>query len=166
MKKLPLFLIGSILLSACGGTLSDEQRKHIREGMEQQKIIKVSEAEIMAEALEKAQAVMAKLKIADSSNIDNIARSEKVTVRFLTPGNTSARAIERELIDAYIAGIAEGAEENIQKVWVDEKRTDYDSLLFSQPQTRTNEDGIEELQGIWNIYLSRKDLVLQIGKDK
>ncbi|HLT75010.1 MAG TPA: hypothetical protein VKZ68_07980, partial [Ohtaekwangia sp.] len=63
-------------------------------------------------------------------------------------------------------GITEGAEENIQKVWVDDQRTDYDSLLFSRPQTRVNEEGVEELQGIWNIYIARKDLVLQIGKDK
>jgi len=166
MKKSALIFIGSIVLSACGGTLSDEQRKQIREGMEQQKIIKVTEAEIMSEALEKAQSVMAKLKSADSTSIENIARSEKVTVRFLTPGNTNARAVERELIEAYIAGIAEGAKTNIQKVWVDDQRSDYDSLLFSQPQTHTNEDGVEELQGIWNIYMSRKDLVLQIGKNK
>ncbi len=166
MKRLPSILLLALVLGSCGGKLSDEQRERIKEGMEHQKIIKVSEAEIMAEAVEKAQAVMAKLKTADSTEIVNIARSEKVSVRFLTPGNANARAIERELIEAYITGITEGAEENIQKVWVDDQRTDYDSLLFSRPQTRVNEEGVEELQGIWNIYIARKDLVLQIGKDK
>ena len=165
MKRIPVIL--ALFFSACGGSLSDEQRKQIREGMEDQKIIKVSEAEIMAEAMGKAQAVMARLEKADSADVDDIARNEKVTVRFLTPGNTSARTIERELIDAYITGIAaEGAEENIQKIWIDADRTDYDSLLFSRPQTRLNRDSVEELEGIWNIYMSRKDLVLRIGRDK
>ena len=45
MKK--LFIVLGVLLTACGGSLSDEQRKQMREASEQQAIVKVTEAEIM-----------------------------------------------------------------------------------------------------------------------
>ncbi len=40
------------ILSACGGSLSDEQRKQMREQMELQKIMRVTEVEITESALE------------------------------------------------------------------------------------------------------------------
>ena len=49
-------LIGLTILTGCGGSLSDEQRKKLHEGMEKQKIIKLSDSEIMSASLDQAVA--------------------------------------------------------------------------------------------------------------
>lgn len=166
MKYLSITFL--IVLSSCGGSLSDEQRQKIREGLEEQKIIKVSDAEIMSEALRKGQSVLSQLRKGYSpAAVDSLAKKQKVAIRFLTPGKSNARAIEQELIEAYIAGMTTGDnQENLQKLWNNEQRDDYDSLLFSQPEVAVNADGVEELQGIWNIYMARKDIVLQISRNR
>lgn len=160
-----LFLL-AIIMSSCGGSLSDEQRKQLREGMEHQKIVKVSDAEILSEALKKGKAVLSSVHAEmDRHRLDSLEAAENVTIRFLIPGKSNARVIEQELIDAYITGIAAGTSgENLQKVWNSEQKNDYDSLLFSHPEVRVNADGVEELEGIWNIYIARKDIILEIGR--
>lgn len=166
MRRALVFL--AIVFSSCGGSLSDEQRKQIKEGMEQQKILKVSDAEILAEATKKGNAVLASVKPGmETQRMDSLARAAKVQIRFVVPGKSNARAIEQDLIEAYIAGFAEGTSgENLQKLWTSDAKRDYDSLLFSRPQVRVNSDGVEELEGIWNVYISRKDVILDIGRQR
>jgi hypothetical protein len=156
------------LLMSCGGSLSDEQRKKIKEGMESQKIVKISDAEIMSEALKKGQVIFSGLRENLPPNeLDSIQRVNKASIHFIKPGENNARAIEQELIDAYVESIALGqAEENLQKLWTDETRTDYDSLLYSRPHLVAHADGSEELRGIWNIYIARKDIILQFSRKK
>lgn len=162
------FILGLLVLSACGGSLSDEQRKQLKEGMEQQKIVKVSDAEILSNALRKGQSVLKSVQPEmNPRRLDSLERVKKVKIRFLVPGQSNARAIEQELIEAYIMGITTGTSgENLQKIWNSEQKNDYDSLLFSRPQLRVNEEGVEELEGIWNIYMARKDIVLDIARDR
>lgn len=166
MKYLSLLFI--LFLCACGGNMSDEQRRKIKEGLELQKIVKVSEAEIISEALVKGQQVFQLLeKDSFKVNTDSIAEEQKVLIRFISPGVTNARLVEQELIDAYVNGIvANDHPENIQKIWTSEKKEDYDSLLYTRPQITIREDGVEELKGIWSIYMSRKDVVLNISRRK
>lgn len=164
----PVLFLCAFILAGCGGSLSDEQRRQIKEGMEEQKIVKVSDAEILSEASRKGQSVFSALHPQmDPERIDSLERAQKVNIRFLVPGEANARAIEQDLIEAYITGIAAGTSgENLQKIWTNEKKSDYDSLLFSRPQLRINADGVEELEGIWNIYISRKNIILDIGRER
>ena len=151
----------------CGGSLSDEQREKIREGMELQKIVKVSDAEIMAVALEKGQKVHKILDGAPPTAADSIARTHRVKIRFVVPGQKNSRELEQELIEAYINGIAAGSsQENLQKIWTSPAKDNYDSLLYTFPQLVIHPDGVEELKGIWNVYIAKKDVVLDIGRDQ
>ena len=163
-----LLLVPLLALASCGGSLSDEQRKQIKEGIEMQKIVKVSDSEIMTEALDKGKAVFSELeKSGFESRLDSLGASQKVVIRFITPGPGNGRAIEQELIDAYINDIAgAGLPENIQKVWTSDQKEDYDSLLYTRPQVEKRPDGVEELKGIWSIYMARKDVVIAISRRK
>lgn len=158
----------ALLLFSCGGNLSDEQRRQIREGIEMQKIVKVSDSEITAEAMDLGKAVFDELQKKNfTANLDSLQKQYKVIIRLIAPGTGNARLVEQELIDAYVNGLAgDKIPENIQKIWIDEKKADYDSLLYTRPQVINRTDGVEELKGIWSIYMSRKDVVLSISKRK
>lgn len=163
-----LILVPVLALASCGGSLSDEQRKQIKEGIEMQKIVKVSESEIMTEALDRGKAVFSELeKSGFAAGLDSLGASQKVEIRFITPGSGNGRAIEQELIDAYINDIAgTGLPENIQKVWTSDQKEDYDSLLYTRPHVEKRPDGAEELKGIWSICMARKDVVIAISRRK
>lgn len=130
--------------------------------MEQQKIIQLSDSEIITAALTLGQTVfnaMEKVKF-NPAKIDSIALQYNVKTSWIKPGATNAREIEQQLIDAYITGIATSSmQENIQKL-----RTgtgdEYDSLIYSKPVVTPMPDGVENLEGVWNIYLSKKQIVL------
>jgi hypothetical protein len=166
MKYLSVLLI--LIFFSCGGNLSDEQRRKIKEGLELQKIVKVSEAEIMSDALVKGQQVFQLLEKNNFNvNTDSLGKNQKVFIRFISPGVTNARLVEQELIDAYINGIVTNEHpENVQKIWTSEQKEDYDSILYTRPQIIVRNDGVEELKGIWSIYISKKDVVLNISKRK
>ena len=165
-------IIGSIvvlvMLMACGGSLSDEQRKKMREGMEQQKIVRMTDSEVMTAAIDKGREVYALLeKIEfDSTRIDSIAAGNHVRISWVVPGKANAQAIEQQLIEAYVMGLATGSlQDNIQKLHKTNDPNDYDSILYSKPVVTPMPDGVENLKGIWNVYLSRKDIVLSAAKE-
>jgi hypothetical protein len=167
MKLISLFTL--IVCVACNGSLSDEQREKFKKAREENKIVKVSDAEIVSEAMDEGKAVYTAIEASafDSSKIPSLEKKYNVKIRKLIPGASNALQMEQELIDAYVTGMAEGvAEENMQKVWIDQQKTDYDSLLYSKPSIKKLADGTEMLDGIWNIYLSKKQVVLNIGKTR
>ena len=56
----------------------------------------------MAEALDRGKAVFSELeKSGFAAGLDSLGASQKVEIRFITPGSGNGRAIEQELIDAY-----------------------------------------------------------------
>ena len=57
MSRLSLIFLVVVLI-ACGGSLTDEQRKRMLEASEQQAIVKVTDAEITEAAFSKGRAVM------------------------------------------------------------------------------------------------------------
>jgi hypothetical protein len=167
MKKFGLVVL--LGLVACGGNLSDEQRKKFKEGMEQQKIVRITEPEIMAETLERGHEVMNVLaeKPYSPSLADSVAKAYGVRIRYNVPGKGNAQAVEQELIDAYIIGMATGAaDENLQKIYTTSRKDDFDTLLYSKPAITKLPDGSEQLDGIWNVYIAKKQIVLQISKSK
>ena len=90
MKRFVLILL--TLISGCGGKLSDEQRKQMKEGMEQQKIVQLSDSEIVTAALVQGQTifnVLEKLKF-DPTKIDSVARHYRVNIYWRTPGSSDA----------------------------------------------------------------------------
>lgn len=147
----------------CGGSLSDEQRKKLHEGMENQKIQKVSESEILSESLDQGRAIFNELQKINFDSVGKAAVAEKyhVRIRWIVPGSSSAKEVERQLIEAYVIGAETGSsQDNVQILRKPNEEGSYDSLLYSRPVVTPMADGAVNVEGVWNIYLSRKQVVL------
>jgi hypothetical protein len=163
MKRTAYILL--IVFTACGGKLSDEQRKQMKEGMEQQKIVQLSNSEIVTAALEQGQTIFNVLEKSkfDHTKIDSIAHHYRVKIYWRTPGTADAKEIEQQLIEAYVSGMVTGSlQDNIQELHKADQ-SGYDSLLYSKPIVTPMPDGVEKLEGVWNIYLSKKQVVLMLS---
>lgn len=155
-----------LIIIACGGSLSDEQRKQMRENMEMNKIMKVTEVEITEAAFAEGRAIIKMVEHfrGDSAKLDSFLKVNEGRVRFIQPGKSNARLLEQQLVDAYIADESGSLQDNVQKVRNDDG--DFDTLLYTKPVVKKLVDGSEQLEGVWNIWLPKKELVLGIGKKK
>jgi hypothetical protein len=162
----PWILIVPVLLMACGGSLSDDQRKRLHDGIDKQKIVKLSDSEIMSAALDHGRVIfeaLAKLNF-DSSKVDSIARKYEVEIRWLTPGSNSALEVENQLIEAYIVGAETGSiQDNVQGLH-GPNSAEYDSLLYSRPVVTPMPDGAVNVEGVWNIYIAKKTIILSAAR--
>lgn len=162
----PSFFVLTLLVLACGGSLSDEQRKKLNEGMIEQKIVKLSDSEIVSASLERGRIIyeaMLDEKFRPSA-IDSIGRQYHVTIKLITPGDDDALEVENQLIEAYVVAAETGSvPDNIQKIGVEEGRREYDSLLYTRPKVKPLPDGAVKVEGIWNIYLAKKDVILSVN---
>lgn len=151
----------------CGGSLSDEQRKKLKEGMDKQKIVRLSDSEIMAASLDHGRLVfdaLEKVKF-NPDKVDSIAEKYEVRIRWITPGSGDALEVESQLIEAYVVGAETGSvQDNVQELHGNNSM-DYDSLLYSRPIVTPLPDGAVNVEGVWNIYLSKKNVVLSAAKD-
>lgn len=160
MKNLIVF---TLLLTACGGSLSDEQRKEMRSARSSQVIQKVSEAELLEQAFAKGRTVVQILEsdLLTQAQLDSLAKVHQVRIHWLKPGSPDASVIEQQLIEAYIVSAATGNEQldNVQ-------RAGTDSLIYTKPLAETLPDGAVSIKGTWNIWMARKDVVLSMQKKK
>ncbi len=151
----------------CGGSLSEEQRKRLHDGMDQQQIVKLNDSEIVTASLEQGRAVFAALEQIkfDPAKIDSIAEQYHVRLRWIVPGSPDALAIENQLIEAYVVGAETGStQDNIQKVRTAPQAVEYDSLLYSRPLVTPMADGAINVEGVWNVYIAKKDVILAVAK--
>ncbi len=156
-----IILLGAVFLFGCGGTLSEEQRRKIREERVQHEIRRVTEVQLTEEAFKKGRELIALLESfgRDSVRTDSLIDASGGRIRFLVPGAKDTRAIEKQLIDAYIASGTTGEIDNIQMLRnAAGKATD--SLLYTKPVIVKQPDGVDRVEGVWNIWLSRKELIL------
>jgi hypothetical protein len=164
MKK---YILPIILISAsCGGSLSDEQRKNMREQMELHQIKRVTDVEITEAAFAKGRQWMNSINEAknDSSRLNSIVKSGHGRIRWVVPGSSNLQDMEKQLIDAYIASESGALEDNVQKIRTTEGESD--SILYTKPVLSKLPDGSERFEGVWNIWLSKKELILAMGKKK
>jgi hypothetical protein len=153
------FLIGLVILTACGGGLTEEQRKRIRNEMETSRIQKVSEAEIAEAAFARGRKIVSIINGEDRKRADSLAYSSANVVRFVTRESTNVKPIEDEIFDAYLEIEESGKlEDNIQTIRSD---TGADSILYTYP-VMTSIDGAPYLHGVWNIWMSKKELILSM----
>jgi hypothetical protein len=153
-------LILLLLIIGCTGSLTEEQRKAVKEDMENHEIKKVSDAEITEAAFAKGRELITTLEKQknDSSRIDSIIAANNGKIRWLIPGSSNALEVEQQLIDAYIASASGEAQDNVQKIRASDG-TPSDSILYSKPVVVKQKDGTDLLTGVWNIWLSRKELI-------
>jgi hypothetical protein len=163
--KIVVMLLFFILVS-CGGSLSDEQRKAMREKMEENKIVRVTEVEIMEAAFANGRQTIQILETLEgnSMKLDSFLKRNHGRIQYLKPGDPGAGALERQLLDAYLADHSGTLQDNVQKAR--NSRGDFDSLLYTKPVTRKLADGSQKLDGVWNVWLPKKALVLDIGSHK
>ncbi len=147
-----------VVLVSCTGSLSDEQRKRIKESMEQGQIKKLSEAQVTEAAFAYGRKIAAVLDKSDktSTNIillDSLSQAYHIEIVSLQPDNQSMRGVERQLLEAYMNGAT--SNDNIQKMGSD-------SLLYTKPILRENPDGSVEFLKALGIRMTRKQVVLSI----
>lgn len=157
------FLILVLFCYACGGSLSDEQRKRIREQMDNQEIKKISDVEITEAAFAKGREVMNTLIRFENDSLqrDSVIRASEGRIRWLVPGAANALDIEQQLIEAYIAAASGQPQDNVQEIRTPEGKSD--SLLYTKPVVVRMPDGSERVEGVWNIWLSKKELILSMS---
>lgn len=160
-----LVFISTIILASCGGTLSDEQKKKIREEKALSEIRKVTEPEITEAAMKLGKEIMSSIeKVKENpALIDSLERETNTKITWIVPGGANAQVVEQQLIEAYIAGAATGTiEDNLQKLRNAEGNVD--SLLFTRPVVKNLADGAVQIEGTWNIRISQKELILSMSR--
>jgi hypothetical protein len=162
MKRYALIVLA--LFCACDGKLSDEQRKKMREQMELHKIKRVTDTEITEAAYAKGREIMNTLTKfgGDSLRIDSLNQAHGRRLRWIAPGNSNALLLEQQLIDAYISDESGNLHDNVQEIRRGQEKSD--SILYTKPVVTKLIDGSERLEGIWNIWLSRKELILAMDE--
>jgi hypothetical protein len=163
--KISAFLF-VFLFFGCGGSLTDEQRKQMKENMELNKIVRVTDAEITEAAFEEGRETLRIIESfkGDSVRIDSLMKINQGRIRYIRPGISNALELEQQLVDAYLADESGSFRDNVQEVR--NASGDFDSLLYSKPHVTKLPDGPDQLNGVWNIWLRKKELVLEIGKTK
>jgi hypothetical protein len=159
MRNLFLILL-IIALTACGGSISDEQRKQMLEAREDQSIQKVTEAQITEAAFEKGREVVKGLtENTTPSQLETLGADQEVKIRWLVPGSANALEVEKQLIDAYINSVIMGEKQidNVQKIGAD-------SLLYTKALVITRPDSSIEVKGTFNVWISKKKLILGMNK--
>jgi len=145
------------LISSCTGSLTDDQRKKIKEDMAIHEIKKVTDAEVTEAAIRYGQQIAAVIVREDKtlSNqpfLDSISQVYQVEIVALQESNQKLRAVENQILEAYASG--QGSD-NIQKMGPD-------SLLYTKPIMREHPDGSTEFIKALGIRMTRKQIVLTI----
>lgn len=130
----------------------------MREAREQQAIVKVTESEIMDAAFAKGRDVMSQLKQVNPDT-GKVSTGEKVRIHWLAPGKAHGLEIEQQLIEAYLNSMLSGVplQDNVQKIGED-------SLLYTNPVVITRADSSIEIKGTWNVWMSKRELIIAMGK--
>lgn len=153
-----LILISAILWMSCTGTLSDNQRKKIKDEMTNSEIKKVTESEITDAAFKYGRQIASIIEKSDKtlsnkSLLDSLNTVYNVEIIAIQPDNESLRGVEKLLLEAYQTNIQ--GSDNIQKMGVD-------SLLYTKPITREHPDGSTEFLKALGIRMTKKQIILTI----
>ncbi len=153
MQKYGLFLL--FIMMACGGSLTDEQRKEMREGRAKQEVKRVTEAEILEQAFSTGRKIVNTIE-KDSTARSTVSQQHRAVIHFIKPGASTALVIEQQLIEAYLMSVIDGGTaDNVQKI-------PGDSMLYTFPVADTLADGAVSIQGMWSVHMAIKDLILSM----
>lgn len=156
MKYFSLLIL--ILIFSCTGTLTDEQRKKMKENMEMNEIKKATDAEITEAAFQfgRQTALIIQKRdktLSNQSFLDSLSQALEVEIFALQSGNQNLRGVEKQLLEAYASEAQ--ASDNIQKMGPD-------SLLYTKPLVREHPDGSTQFTKAIGIRMTKKQIVLKI----
>ncbi len=149
-----------MFLAGCGGSLSDEQRKKLRDRMKEDEIMHITEGELMSAAFDYGRAVDSILEKRDpamvnSKFIDSLESEFNVKITTIQPGDSMLLVIEQKLIEAYAAGAGQPVADDIQKMGKD-------SILYTKPMMKERPDGTVEFMRALSIHIPIRSVVLSI----
>jgi hypothetical protein len=147
-----------LMCFACGGSLSDEQRKRIRESMEDGQIRRVPEAELTEAAYQLGRQLMKQLEKSEMSpaSIDSLQKVYNIKIGTLQTTDSVMLEIEKQIIEAYTTGSGNvELTDNIQKLGAD-------SLLYTKPILKELPDGTMRFEKAVGIHMPRKTVVRSI----
>ena len=147
----------ALTLVSCGGSLSSEQRKKMRENMEAKSLKKVTDAELTDAALAYGRKItkIVETRINDQKFLDSLGKAYNVEILFMQPGDLSLRPVERQIIDAYASTGSVALGDNIQKMG-------NDSLLYTKPMGKKRPDGSIDFTKALALRLHKKPIILSI----
>jgi hypothetical protein len=156
MKYYSLLLL--VLIFSCTGTLTDEQRKKMKENMELNEIKKATDSEIIEAAFQFGRQTASIIQKRDKtlSNqpfLDSLSQALHVEILAIQSGNQNLRGVEKQLLEAYTSEVQ--SSDNIQKMGPD-------SLLYTKPILREHPDGSTEFSKALGIRMTKKQIVLTI----
>jgi hypothetical protein len=148
-----------LLATACGGSLSEEQRRQLREAQAQQAIVKVSEAELVAAAYTKGREILQALRQYPDAR-QRLEAEHKVNIRWAGADSSNAYAIETLLMEAYVEALVkeDSLQDNVQRLGTD-------TLIYSFPVTEQFAQGVVKVKGVWNVWIPKRELVLSLSAD-
>ena len=159
MKK--FLWIFCLLLAACNGTLTEEQKRKIREEREESQIKRISDSDITEAAFAYGRSVSAILEkrdklLANKTLIDSLENAFDVEIIAMQTNDSTLRAIEQKVIEAYIAGGSSSSlSDNIQKMGKD-------SILYTKPLMIEKKDGSVEFTQALGIRMAKRAVIRTI----
>ena len=154
------FILLLSLLTACGGSLTQEERQKLKDGMVTQDIRRVTDAELQEAAMAFGSEVVRDIERVDrylvnQTALDSLAQARAVIIFSLTRESASP-GLERDLTDAYMAGAANGtATDNLQELG-------NDSLLYTRPILKLHPDGSQEFSHAIGVRMAKRTVILSL----
>lgn len=156
---LPLFFL---FIAGCQGSLTQEQKREMRDGMKANEIIKISEAEIIEAAFQYGRTISDEVlqnpELGNQRYIVMLQEKYHVKIFPLAQGDSLLMEIEKQLIDAYTSATNIDLTDNIQKIGKD-------SLLYTLPIMDTLKDGSFNFKYALGIRMPKKDIILSIPRN-
>lgn len=157
----PWLLLSLLVLASCGGTLSDEQRKKLRDRMKEDEIKYISPGELTDAAFALGRSISSTLSSKDPGMVnqelmDSLEAALNVKIVSIQPGDSGVAGIEAQLIEAYMTSSGPSdITDNVQKLGTD-------SLLYTKPIVRERPDGSVEFARALSIHMPVKTVVMSI----
>jgi len=148
-----------IFLTSCGGALSDEQRRKMRERMKDDEIKRVTEGELMSAAFDYGRTIDSVIEKRDPAMvnrklIDSLESVFNVQITTIQPGDSMLLAIESQLIEAYTSSSV--------KIPDDVQKLGNDSILYTKPIMQERPDGSLEFMRALSIHMPTRSVVLSM----
>ena len=156
-----IVIISLLILTSCGGTLTDEQRKKARESIEQGQLKRVTDAEMTEASFAMGRSITVLIEkkdryLTNRNFLDSLENVFSVEIISMLPGDSTSRAVENQIIEAYIAGTGKvELSDNIQKLGKD-------SILYTKPILKDRPDGSVEFTKALGIRMAKKEIVRSI----
>ena len=156
-----IVIISLLVLFGCGGSLSSEQRKKMRENREAKSIKKISDAELTEAAFNYGRSIAEVIEARDKSLrnrkfLDSLEKSFGVQILSMHPTDSYLRGVEKKVIEAYTSGSdLSGIGDNLQKMGAD-------SLLYTKPLMLERPDGSLEFNKALAIRILKRQVILSI----